>query len=131
MTYGVLGNPDVKPEKTVQYEIGYKQILTPDLGFDLTMFYKDIRDLLGVEFIATYTGAEYARLTNVDFGNVFGLTLALDHRQVGPVQPGPRLHLAAGSGQLERSAARPRTGPPPARTRGPGWCPSTGTSGTP
>ena len=49
------------------------------------MFYKDIRDLLGVEFISTYNGAEYARLTNVDFGNVIGFTLALDQRKLGPV----------------------------------------------
>lgn len=86
--FGVMGNPDVKPEQTIQYEIGYKQILTPDLGFDLTLFYKDIRSLLGVEFIETYTGARYPRLTNVDFGNVYGLTLAVDHRQVGPVSLG-------------------------------------------
>ena len=83
--FGVMGNPDVKPEQTIQYEIGYKQILNPDLGFDLTLFYKDIRDLLGVEFIETYTGARYPRLTNVDFGSVYGVTLALDHRRVGPV----------------------------------------------
>ncbi len=83
--FGVMGNPDVEPEETIQYEIGYKQILTPDLGFDLTLFYKDIRNLLGVEFIETYTGARYPRLTNVDFGNVYGITLAVDHRRVGPV----------------------------------------------
>ena len=81
----MLGNPDVKPEKTVQYEIGYKQVINDDLGVDVTVFYKDIRDLLGVEFIETYNGAEYARLTNVDFGNVVGFTLALDHRRLGPV----------------------------------------------
>jgi outer membrane receptor protein involved in Fe transport len=86
--FGVMGNPDVKPEQTIQYEIGYKQVLTPDLGFDLTLFYKDIRDLLGVEFIETYTGARYPRLTNIDFGNVYGLTLAVDHRQFGPISLG-------------------------------------------
>ncbi|PJA73839.1 hypothetical protein CO151_12030 [bacterium CG_4_9_14_3_um_filter_65_15] len=83
--YGLLGNPDVRPEETVQYEAGYKQIINPDLGFDLTIFYKDIRELLGVEFIETYTGAEYTRLTNVDFGNILGVTLAIDHRKVGPL----------------------------------------------
>ncbi len=83
--FGVMGNPDVEPEETIQYEIGYKQILNPDLGFDLTLFYKDIRNLLGVEFIETYTGARYPRLTNVDFGNVYGITLAVDHRRIGPV----------------------------------------------
>ena len=84
ITYGVLGNPDVKPEQTVQYEIGYKHALSEDVGIDFTAFYKDIRDLLGVEFISTYNGAEYARLTNVDFGNVVGFTLALDDRNLGP-----------------------------------------------
>lgn len=85
VSYGVLGNPDVKPETTVQYEIGYKQILSEEFGFDLTMYYKDVRDLMGVEFVSTYTGAEYARLTNVDFGSITGITLSLDYRQVGPL----------------------------------------------
>ncbi len=44
------------------------------------MYYKDIRQLLGVEFVSTYTAAEYARFTNVDFGNVAGFVLALDYR---------------------------------------------------
>ncbi len=83
-SYAVMGNPDVKPETTVQYEIGYKQAINSNLGFDATVFYKDIRDLLGVEFIETYTGALYTRLTNVDFGHVTGVTLSLDHRAFGP-----------------------------------------------
>ncbi|MEO5619111.1 MAG: TonB-dependent receptor [Candidatus Eisenbacteria bacterium] len=81
--FSVFGNPDISPEFTVQYEFGYKHAISEDLGLDFTVFYKDIRDLLGVEFISTYAAAEYARLTNVDFGNVRGLTLALDHRALG------------------------------------------------
>jgi len=84
--YGVLGNPDVKPEQTVQYELGYKYSLSDQLGFDLSGFYKDIRNLLGTEFASTYNDAEYARMTNVDFGNVIGFTVTLDQRQVaGPI----------------------------------------------
>ncbi len=85
ISYGVLGNPDVEPENTTQYEFGYKQVVTDDFGFETTLFYKDIRDLLGVEFISTYNGAEYARLKSVDFGNVVGFTVAADHHQIGPV----------------------------------------------
>jgi len=84
ISYGVLGNPDIEPEQTVQYEFGYKQALTDHLGFDFTVFYKDIRNLLGVAFISTYNDAEYAMLTNADFGDVVGFTMALDHRKVGP-----------------------------------------------
>lgn len=85
VSYGVLGNPDLKPEFTAQYEFGFKSEITPFLGLDLSLFYKDIRDLLGVEFVQTYTAAEYARFTNVDFGGVRGFTLALDQRGLGPV----------------------------------------------
>ncbi len=81
--YGVLGNPDVKPERTVQYEFGYKNAVTDNLGISINIFYKDIRDLLGVEFIDTYTDAQYSRLTNVDFGNVIGATVSLDQRRIG------------------------------------------------
>lgn len=84
ISYGVLGNPDIRPERTTQYQFGYKQAVTEDIGLDATVFYKDVRDLLGVEFISTYNGAEYARLTNVDYGGVLGFTLALDHRRFGP-----------------------------------------------
>jgi outer membrane receptor for ferrienterochelin and colicin len=80
-----MGNPDVKPEKTVQYELGYKYAFTDDFGTELNIFYKDIRNLLGSEFINTYNGAQYARLSNSDFADAIGFTLALDHRRLGPV----------------------------------------------
>ena len=81
--FTVMGNPDVRPEKTVQYEFGYKNAITEWLGLSVNLFYKDIRDLLGTRFILTYTGAQYSRLDNIDFGNVTGFTLSLDQRRVG------------------------------------------------
>jgi outer membrane receptor protein involved in Fe transport len=83
LDFGVMGNPDLKPEFTTQYEFGMKAQLTDDFGLDASLFYKDIRNLLGVEFIETYNTAQYTRLTNVDFGGVSGITLALDYRSVG------------------------------------------------
>ncbi len=78
-----MGNPDLKPEFTIQYEFGLKQSVSDFLGVQLSFFYKDIRDLLGVEFISTYTAAEYARFANVDFGSVTGFTLSLFQRNIG------------------------------------------------
>ncbi len=85
VSYGVLGNPDLKPEFTAQYEFGFKSVITPWLGVDVNLFYKDIRDLLGVEFVQTYAAAQYARLTNVDFGGVRGFTVSIDQRGIGNV----------------------------------------------
>ena len=83
--FGVMGNPDIKPQKTVTYQIGYKQALSDVFGMDLTAFYKDVRDLLGVEIVTTYNDARYARYTNVDFGSVLGFTMMLDQRPIGPL----------------------------------------------
>lgn len=82
ISYGVMGNPDLKPELTIQYEFGLKQALAEFLGVQLSFFYKDIRDLLGVEFVDTYTAASYARFTNVDFGSVYGFTLSIFQRNL-------------------------------------------------
>lgn len=84
-TFSTMGNPDLKPQLTVQYEVGLKQALTNFLGLELTFFYKDVRDLLGSEFVSTYTAADYPRLTNVDFGSIYGFTIALDQRFLGPI----------------------------------------------
>ena len=78
--YGVMGNPDIRPEFTTQYEFGVKQEFARQLGIDLSIYYKDIRDLLGVEFIDTYADSRYARFTNVDFGSVYGVKASFDFR---------------------------------------------------
>lgn len=98
VSYGVLGNPDLDPEFTVQYEFGFKSAITRFLGLDLSLFYKDIRSLLGVEFVQTYTAAEYARLTNVDFGDVRGFTLAFDQRGPGSISTSIDYTLQIASG---------------------------------
>ncbi|MCC6653191.1 MAG: TonB-dependent receptor [Candidatus Eisenbacteria bacterium] len=83
-TSPTMGNPDIRPERTVQYQFGYKHAINEFLGVDVTAFFKDVRDLLGTEFIETYNGAQYSRLTNVDFGNVIGFTVSLTKRAKGP-----------------------------------------------
>ena len=77
ISYGIMGNPDLRPEFTVQYEFGFKQAISNILGLQLSFFYKDINDLLGTEVIETYNSAEYRRFTNVDFGSVYGFTFSL------------------------------------------------------
>jgi outer membrane receptor protein involved in Fe transport len=78
--YSVMGNPDIRPEFTKQYEFGVKQEFARELGIDLSVYYKDIEDLLGVEFIDTYADSRYARYTNVDFGSVYGVKATIDFR---------------------------------------------------
>ena len=76
----IVGNPDLKAQKTVQYEIGLQQVLFPNLALDFTVYYRDIRNLLGQEIINTYEGFKYAKFINRDYGNTRGFIVTLDKR---------------------------------------------------
>ncbi len=41
---GDIGNPDLKPQRTVMYEAGFEDQFTDDMSFKLAAFYKDIFD---------------------------------------------------------------------------------------
>ncbi len=75
----IMGNPQIKAQKTVQYEIGLKQELMTGLDFDVSLFYKDIYDLLSAAVISTYNQTEYGLFTNKDYGNVKGLELKFNY----------------------------------------------------
>lgn len=76
-----MGNGDLKPQRTVMYELGLQQQLSDNIGIDVTGFYKDMRHLLGMEILTTYTQDRYARFINRDYGNVRGITLAMNKRR--------------------------------------------------
>ncbi|HDQ00651.1 MAG TPA: TonB-dependent receptor [bacterium] len=77
----IIGNADLRPQKTVMYEIGLQQQIADDVGFDLTMFYRDVRDWVGASpLIDTYGDAKYSRFENKDYSNVRGFTLSFDKR---------------------------------------------------
>jgi len=77
------GNPDLNAQKTVQYEVGLQQVLFPNLALDFSVYYRDIRNLLGVEIINTYEGFKYGRYINKDYGNTKGFIVSLDKRFSG------------------------------------------------
>jgi outer membrane receptor protein involved in Fe transport len=74
------GNPDLDAQRTTSYELGLQQALFTNIGIDFTVYYRDIRNLLGTEIIETYEGFKYARFINRDYGNTRGFVLSLDRR---------------------------------------------------
>lgn len=76
-----FGNPNVNPERSIQYEIGLQQQLTDDFKFDLTAFNKDVRDYIYTQTIFTENARRYRVLTNLSYANVKGMTLSFIKRQ--------------------------------------------------
>jgi outer membrane receptor protein involved in Fe transport len=80
-TVATFGNPDVNPQRSIQYEIGLQQQLTEDFKFDLTGYYKDVRDYIFTQTVYTRKAREYRILTNLAYSNVRGITLSFLKRR--------------------------------------------------
>ncbi|MFZ2323035.1 MAG: TonB-dependent receptor [Ignavibacteriaceae bacterium] len=75
-----IGNPDLKPQQTIMYEIGLQQALTDELGITITGYYKDIRNLLASEIFIKNEFKKFSMLVNKDYGAVKGITLSFEKR---------------------------------------------------
>lgn len=79
--YGPYGNPDLKPQKTIMYEIGFRQEFFNDFALDVTGFYRDIRNWITAgPLIPTRNLVTYSTYINKDYSNVKGITLNLNKR---------------------------------------------------
>lgn len=76
-----FGNANVNPQKSIQYEIGLQQQLTDDFKFDLTGYYKDVRDYIFTQTVYTTKARQYRILTNLAYSNVRGITLSFLKRR--------------------------------------------------
>ncbi len=74
----VHGNPQIKPERTIQYEFGVWMELRPGMGLEVAMYNRDIYDLQSAIVVTTYNQIRYGLFSNKDYGNVKGLELKYD-----------------------------------------------------
>jgi outer membrane receptor protein involved in Fe transport len=78
---GVYGNPDLEPQKTVTYELGFRQEFFDEFMVDFTGFYRDVRDWVTAgPIIATYNLVTYSIFTTKDYANVKGITFTFNKR---------------------------------------------------
>lgn len=79
--YGVYGNPDLEAQKTVMYEIGFRQEFLDEFTIDATGFYRDVRNWITAgPNIQTRNLVLYSTYMNKDYENVKGITLSVSKR---------------------------------------------------
>jgi hypothetical protein len=76
---------NIRPTRTTQYELGFSQQLTDFLSFDITGYYKDIKDNVIFTQVTVSKDAaaigNYYTLVNGDFATTKGLELTLTMRR--------------------------------------------------
>lgn len=77
-------NPNLKPEKTIDFEVGFKQKITNSSAITLSAYYKELRDMIQSRnylFIPGVPGNSYSSYGNLDFGTVKGFSFSYDLRR--------------------------------------------------
>ena len=83
-----MPNPNLKPQQTIQYEAGLKQQIGMNASLNLTVFYKDTKDLIQIRKAWPSEGLGYAafyQLLNVDYGTTKGFTVSLNLRRTNRI----------------------------------------------
>ena len=109
LTGGAIGNPNLRPQRTVDYELGFSQVLNERKNAALTInaFYREMRDMVQQRSIVGAYPKTYVLYDNIDFGTVKGLALTFDLRRSGGsrINANYMLQFAEGSGSNANSGA--------------------------
>ena len=82
----LINNPDLKPETTIEYAVGFKQKISKRSAIELNAFYREMRDQITTVRISEAYPRSYLTFDNLDFGTVKGLTLTYDLRRTKNIQ---------------------------------------------
>lgn len=97
-----INNANLKPEKTINYEVGFQQLISPLSAMKINAFYKELRDMIQQRTylylpspISTYT-----TYGNLDFATIKGISLEYHLRQSQnlALQANYTLQIANGTG---------------------------------
>jgi len=78
-----MGNADMEPQRTTQYEVGFSQQIGRDVGIEITGYFKDIRNLNSSEIKKSFVaGDRYGLYVNKDHANSRGITIAISKRSL-------------------------------------------------
>lgn len=104
-----ITNSNLLPEKTIDYEIGYNQVLNQkkNAALKVTAFYRELRNQITLVSLTNAYPKTYQTYANKDFGTVKGISAEFDLRRTGGVSltANYTLQFAEGSGSNANSGA--------------------------
>ena len=83
-----VNNPDLGPERTIDYEVGFKQALdeAKSVALSISAYYREMRDMIQMIRVNNAYPVSYFTYDNIDFGTSKGFTVELDMRRRGLVR---------------------------------------------
>lgn len=80
-------NPNLKPSKTIDYEVGFQQKISNSSAIKLSAYYKELRNMINrITYSRVATIGTYDSYGNIDFGTVKGFNFTYDLRRTGNLE---------------------------------------------
>ncbi len=77
-----FNNPNLRPERTVDYEVGFQQRLNNTSAIKMSAYYKELRDMIQLRtFFPVPVVGSYTTFDNQDFGTIKGFSFGYDLRR--------------------------------------------------
>ncbi|MFZ1751591.1 MAG: carboxypeptidase regulatory-like domain-containing protein [Saprospiraceae bacterium] len=103
-----LNNPNLRPVRTVDYEVGFQQKVSETMAVKFSAYYKEMKDLIQQRVLANVAAPlnSYKVFDNLDFGTVKGFSFTLDRRRTNNLELTATytLQFADGSGSDANSS---------------------------
>ena len=104
----LFNNPDLKPVRTIDYEVGFQQKLTNSSALKVSAYYKESKDLIQRR-VYTFLPApvnQYESFGNLDFGTTKGFSFTYDRRRTNNLELSATytMQFADGSGSDANSS---------------------------
>ncbi|TXB67045.1 hypothetical protein FRY74_02345 [Vicingus serpentipes] len=105
-TSNSINNPDLKAEKTVDFELGFQQKIDNYSAIKIAGFYRDLKDMVQITQVIGAYPKSYLSYGNKDFGTVKGMTFSYDLRRKGNIslRAAYTLQFADGTGSSTTSS---------------------------
>ncbi len=101
-------NPNLRPQRTVDYELGFQQKISQTSAIKMSAFYKEIKDLIQQRVYTNLPAPlnSYSSYGNLDFSTIKGFSFSLDRRRTNNLQLNATytLQFANGSGSDANSS---------------------------
>ena len=103
--YHTMSNPNLKPSKSIEYEICFRQKIGEKSALSLLAYYSEKRDQIQAYRYSGAYPSTYYSYANLDFGTVQGFTLSYDLRKTKNVslRASYTLQFAKGTGSSATS----------------------------
>ncbi|MEM7575392.1 MAG: carboxypeptidase regulatory-like domain-containing protein [Bacteroidota bacterium] len=94
-----ISNPNLRPETTIDYEVGFQQRLTNSSALKVSAYYKELRDNIQQRtYFPVPLVNQYTTFDNQDFGTTKGFNITYDLRRTNNVQINANYSLAFADG---------------------------------